>query len=172
MDFRYVNDILKSTPRTVDQITIEPNGRWSQTSASDPTPPRTSNGHASSSDDGDLVEISDMPRIAAVKQVAPHDSRFMSTPPVLSREQSQFSAIPPVSNNKRSAGQVVDLTLSSDEDEDPPRSAKRQASNRSFSGLPRFSELGNLSLRPNGNANGVLEEQHASNPFGHPPQMA
>ncbi len=168
---RYVLDILKSTPKSVDQVTIEPNGHWSQTAGNDPSPPRTSNDHASSDGDEDLVEIQDMPRVASVKSEATREPGLMRTPPISSREQSSSSAPPPTSNNKRPVSQVVDLTLSSDEDEEPPRAAKRQVTHKSSSALPRFPGLENVPLRPNGitAVSAGSSRQQTSNPFGHPP---
>jgi len=166
---RYVLDILKSTPKSIDQVTIEPNGKWSQTSGNDPSPPRTSNGRASSDGDEDLVEIDDMPRVASVKTEIAREPGLMRTPPFSSREQSTSSAPPPPSNNKRPASQVVDLTLSSDEDEGPIRPAKRQVSHKSSSGLSRFPGLENVPLRPNAvnGASGGISRQQTSNPFGY-----
>lgn len=167
---RYVLDILKSTPKSVDQVTIEPNGKWLQTSGNDPSPPRTSNGRASSDGDDDLVEINDMPRVASVKTETTREPGLMRTPPTssTSREQSTSSALPPLSNNKRPASQVVDLTLSSDEDEEPPRAAKRQASHRSSAGLARFPSMENVPIRSNGvnGINGGVSRQQTSTPFG------
>ncbi len=69
------------------------------------------------------------------------------------------------SSNKRPAGQVVDLTLSSDEDDDPPRAAKIH---KSSNNLPKLPGIESVPLRPNG-----APRQHSSNTFGgsnHPPK--
>ncbi|CAD6583364.1 MAG: SUMO ligase siz1 [Alectoria sarmentosa] len=153
---QYVADILKSTPKSVDQVTIEPNGTWSQTTGSSPSP-RTSNGRTSNDGEEDLVEIRDLPRLASVKLEVSRESGFMRTPPISSREQSTSSAPLPPSSIKRSAGQVVDLTLSSDEDDDPPRGPKRQQLvHKSSSSLARLPGLEKVPLRTNG-ANGACE---------------
>ena len=158
---RYVADILKSTPKSVDQITIEPNGTWSQATGGAPSP-RTSNGRTSSDGEEDLVEIRDLPRLASVKTEVSREPPLMRTPSMSSREQSTSTAILPLSSNKRSAGQIVDLTLSSDEDDDPPRGPKRQQLiHKSSSGLVRLPGLDNVPLRTNG-ANGGIPRQPSS----------
>lgn len=168
-NFRYVADILKSTPKSVDQVTIEPDGTWSQAGGCPPSP-KTSNGRTSSDAEEDLVEIRDLPRLAPVKTEISREPGLMRTPPISSREQSTSSAPMPPASNKRSAGQVVDLTLSSDEDDDPPRGPKRQELvHTSSSGLARLSSLDNASLRTNG-ANGVIPRQPSLNPFASPNQ--
>lgn len=161
---QYVADILKSTPKSVDQVTIEPNGTWSQTAGGAPSP-RTSNGRTSSDGEEELVEIRDLPRFTSVKAEVFREPGLMRTPPISSREQSTSSAPMPSSSNKRNAGQVVDLTISSDEDDDPPRAPKRQQLvHKSSSGLARIPGLENVSLR----ANGSMPRHPASNPFATP----
>jgi hypothetical protein len=56
-------------------------------------------------------------------------SRSFSTPPLSSREPSvpQSNASTSRPGNKRPQSAVIDLTLSDDEDDDPPRPAKRQS---------------------------------------------
>ena len=165
--FRYVADILKLTPKSVDQVTIEPDGTWSQTGGCPPSP-KTSKARTNSDAEEDLVEIRDLPRLASVKTEVSREPGLMRTPPISSREQSTSSAPLPPASNKRSAGQVVDLTLSSDEDDDPPRGPKRQQLvHKSSSGLARFPGLDNVSLRTNG-ANGGVPRQPSLNPFASP----
>ena len=164
---RYVADILKSTPKSVDQVTIEPNGTWSQTAGGAPSP-RTSNGRTSSDGEEDLVEIRDLPRLASVKTEVSREPGLMRTPPISSREHSTSSAPLPPPSNKRSAGQVVDLTLSSDEDDDPPRGPKRQQLvHKSSSGFGKLPGLEKVPLRTNGE-NGGVPRQPSSNPFATP----
>lgn len=164
---QYVADILKSTPKSVDQVTIEPNGTWSQTAGGAPSP-RTSNGRTSSDGEEDLVEIRDLPRLASVKTEVSREPGLMRTPPISSREHSTSSAPLPPPSNKRSAGQVVDLTLSSDEDDDPPRGPKRQQLvHKSSSGFGKLPGLEKVPLRTNGE-NGGVPRQPSSNPFATP----
>ena len=112
------------TPRSVDQVTIEPNGVWRQTSDDD-KPSRSRGGHASSDDDEDLVEIRDMPRLEAVKNGIPNP--MMTTPPDSTRSGSS-STRPSLTGQKRTA-EVIEL--SSDEDNEPPRTPKRQDTSNS-----------------------------------------
>ena len=164
MLYRYVDDILKATPKSIDQVTIEPNGTWLQTVGNVPSPPGTSNGHASTDGEEELVEIKDVSRLASVKSEVTREPGLMRTPPVSSREQSTSSAVPPpvsTSSNKRPASQVVDLTFSSDEDDDPPRAAKIPKPSSHLPKLP----LDNVPLRPNG-----VSRQHSSNTFNTPSQ--
>ena len=164
---RYVDDILKSTPKSVDQVTIEPDGKWFHTSGGAPSPRRT-NGRNSSDGEDDLVEIRDMPRLASVKTEFTRELGLMRTPPISSREQSTSSAAPlSQSSNKRSVGQVVDLTLSSDEDDEPPRPAKRPLIHKSSSSIPKFPGLENMPVKQNG-VNGGAPRSQSSNPFAPP----
>ena len=134
-----------STSRSVDQVTVEPDGRWSQVARAE-SPPRSNGKNASSDDDDDLVEIQEVPRVAAVKDESTRLYPSMTqTPPYSSREQSTASAAPRTNTGKRPASQTIDLTLSSDEDELPIRAPKRQMTGYS-STLPGINSL------PNGNS--------------------
>ena len=121
---QYVDDILKATPKSVDQVTIEPDGKWS-TRSNAKSPRRSTNGHRSSDDEDDLVEIQEVPRIASIKTEASHESGMLRTPPTSSREPSTSSGAHSSGSRKRPVAQVVDLTLS-DEDEDEVRLPKRR----------------------------------------------
>lgn len=121
-----MRNILSSTSRSVEQVTIEPDGRWSQHSkGGSPDNNNTSFG----SDDEDLIEIRDA-RVSALK-IASTPVPFMSstrTPPMSSREASA-SLVPThaSTSGKRPASQVIDLTLSDDDDDVPvSRPPKRQ----------------------------------------------
>ena len=120
-----MKDILSKTSKLVEQVTIEPEGTWSQHSKPD-TP---NNNRASfGSDDEDLVEIKDS-RVSAIKMTStPVPSNgSMRTPPIPSREASASLAPPyPPTSSKRPISQVIDLTLSDDDDDEPPRPPKRQ----------------------------------------------
>ena len=106
-----------------------------------------------------------MPRLAPVKKEATYEPGLMRTPPISSREQSFSSAAAPVpASSKRSSGPIVDLTLSSDEEDEPPRPAKRQMTHRPSSGLPRLSSIDSIPIRPNG-VNGEMPRTISSNPF-------
>lgn len=157
---QYVDDILKSTPRSVDQVTIEPNGKWSQTSASNLAPQEPHERASSSDGEDDLIEIRDPPQLASVKREATTEGSILRTPPVSSREQSTTSSgIQPATGNKRSSGAVVDLTLSSDEE--PMRPTKRQLTHRPSNTLPPLPGMENVPPR----VNGLIPEGYPPNPF-------
>ncbi|KAL8674619.1 MAG: hypothetical protein Q9168_000994 [Polycauliona sp. 1 TL-2023] len=139
VDITYVDDILKSTPKYIDQVTVEPDGKWSR--IAEPNPPSRAK-HSSSSEDEDLVEIQDPPRITAVKNETTNGSISMRTPPTSSREQSATSSVPPPSiGTKRSASAFIDLT-SDDEDEGDQRYAKKPAM-PAYLNTPTYSSPGN-----------------------------
>lgn len=172
---RYVDGILRSTPISVDQVTIEPNGKWTQTTGNTPPPPRSSNRRLSSGGEEDLVEIRDISRLASVKSEIAREPGLMRTPPISSREQSISSTRTPAptSGTKRTAGQVVDLTLSSDEDEEPPRAAKLH---KSTNNLPKLSSMEKMPLRPNGalrlnSANPFNTPNYAPKDYNQPPRV-
>ena len=128
-----MDDILKSTGIDVEQVMIEPNGKWAVNSRSDASP-RPNGASSGTDEDEDLVEIKNM-RVKALKEEAPHTPLAMSqTPPSSSREPSIASGSIRSSNNKRPIGQVIDLTFSDDDEEEPPRAAKRQHSNTGLHG--------------------------------------
>ena len=109
----------------MDQVSVEQDGRWSSVAQKD-IPDGTNGTRSSSEEDDDIVEIQE-PRLAAIKDEALlTPSSMAKTPPYSSREQSLSSAAPRSSSGKRSIGQVIDLTFSSDEEERPPRGPKRQ----------------------------------------------
>lgn len=124
----YVSDILAKTSKHVDQVTIEPSGIWSQTSEPDASIKRNGD-QMSSGDDDDLVELKDMPRIAAVKNEFTNlPGSLARTTPSSSREQSAASTVAPSGSGKRSHSQIIEI--SSDDDE-PPRAPKRQITHSS-----------------------------------------
>ena len=128
-----MDDILRSTGLAVEQVIIEPNGKWAANSKSD-TPTRRNGAGSGTDEDEDLVEIKDM-RVASLKEEAPYTPLAMSrTPPSSSREPSIASGSMRSSNNKRPIGQVIDLTFSDDDEDEPPRAAKRQHSNTGLHG--------------------------------------
>jgi E3 SUMO-protein ligase PIAS1 len=123
-----VRDILKNTSRSVDQVTIQPDGKWELHTKIEPV--RKPSGY-SSSDDDDLVEITESGH--SVKASTP---RSYSTPlgglPPRTHERPPSSAAPLGSGTtsaKRPIAAVIDLTSSGDEDDQPlVRAPKRQYS--------------------------------------------
>lgn len=173
---RYVNDILRSTPSSVDQVTIEPNGLWLQVSPNEGSsyPQGRSGARSESDEDDDLIEIQDMPRLAAIKDEAVFTPASMTrTPPYSSREQSTASAAPRSNNGKRPIGQVIDLTFSSDEDVQPLRAPKRQSSQTEPPVMPHSYSAstngsGTLSSQLNGTSFGLPKLTSARPPSGPP----
>ncbi|KAJ9643065.1 E3 SUMO-protein ligase pli1 [Coniosporium tulheliwenetii] len=126
---QYVQEILQQTSRSTDQVTIEPDGKWS--TGAPPTGPATSNGaHKNDPDsDDDIVEVSDY-RINNIKAEATNTPISLArTPPMSSREPSMVnSAAPHSGTGSKRTHDVVDLTLSDDdEDDEPVRPNKRVA---------------------------------------------
>ncbi|KAL4926529.1 PINIT domain-containing protein [Aspergillus undulatus] len=122
---QYVDDILHSTPVDVEQVTIEPDGRWSN--PKDETATTGADSATPATDDDDLIEIRE-PGVTPVKQESLPALDVVQQTPARSREPSSTW-----STNKRPAP-VIDLTVSDDDDGDdsPVRPPKRQAVN-----LPR-----------------------------------
>ncbi|KAG9235504.1 PINIT domain-containing protein [Amylocarpus encephaloides] len=130
----YVRNILKSTSKSIDQVTVQPNGQWETHTRAEPTNSRT-NGVPSDDDDDDddLVEI-----------VKSGDTFKMGTPRAYGTAQRSAlvaSGSPKdhgSASAKRPIAAVIDLTSSGDEDEKPlsrSRTPKRQQTN-GYSGSP------------------------------------
>lgn len=133
---RYVRDIIDSTPKSVDQVTIEPDGKWSINGS--PAPQSNANRSFDSEADDDIFEIKDSRFLSLRNQSTPGTSA--STPPtsLFSREPStSMSASRP--SNKRPASAVIDLTLSDDDDEPISRAPKRQSMGFTAPQVPYYS---------------------------------
>ncbi|KAL9043197.1 MAG: hypothetical protein Q9180_000024 [Flavoplaca navasiana] len=143
----YVDDILGSTPKSIDQVTVEPDGKWSRIAEHNPSPrPK----HDGSSDDEDLVEIKDPLRVTAVKHEVANGSISMRTPPTSSREQSATSSAPPPSiGTKRSVSAVIDLT--SDDDEEEIRRQLKKPATPAYLATPDYASPGIGRTQPAGN---------------------
>jgi len=123
---KYVQDILTSTSKSVDQVTIEPDGTWRQgTNGEDSrisNPPKRKATEAFEFED--LVEVTDPRSNGTKKDFSATPISYLATP---SREVSiPASATGRSASSKRPAAQVVDLTLS-DDDEPVTRPVKRQS---------------------------------------------
>lgn len=66
-----MKDVLAKTPQDMEQVTIEPDGNWSQISEAD-APPYPSGNQTASADDDELIEIRDLPRVISVPNGYPH----------------------------------------------------------------------------------------------------
>lgn len=121
---RYVDDILRSTSTETEQVTIEPSGAWSK--PSDPAESTSPRNSPAANLDNDLIEITDESFPPLKRESEPHHPLLNNVTPTPSHEASSVSSAQRPSSNKRSASQVIDLTLS-DEDEETSRPAKRVA---------------------------------------------
>ncbi|KAI0166442.1 hypothetical protein GGR57DRAFT_26530 [Xylariaceae sp. FL1272] len=126
----YVKDILENTSGSLEQVTIEPNGQWhkNESNENQRKKTRTSNMSASIDVDEDISPLPSGQGSSNGGYGSAHaystPSRSFATPSASSREPSGA----PRSTNKRPAAEVIDLTLSSDEDDEPfaLRPPKRQ----------------------------------------------
>jgi E3 SUMO-protein ligase PIAS1 len=146
---RYVQEILQSTPSSVDQVTIEPNGAWSHAAADGQNGPGESDGD---DDSDDLVEITAFHTSGLTYEPHTPTSLINQTMPAPSREATAGSS---VSRGQKRQKVVVDLTLS-DSDEPPLKRPSHRHINESSS-LPDRPRNGyllpNLSLHQSGSAN-------------------
>ncbi|QSZ37872.1 hypothetical protein DSL72_008972 [Monilinia vaccinii-corymbosi] len=117
----YVKNILQNTSRSVDQVTVEPEGQWKLYSKPDPISSRP--GVASSdSDDDDLIELSPGGRKANTPITRIGTSNGIGTQAPINRDS--LSAAPSNQSNpsgKRQISEVIDLTSSGDEEEPASR---------------------------------------------------
>ncbi|KAI8634551.1 hypothetical protein F5Y19DRAFT_409013 [Xylariaceae sp. FL1651] len=134
----YVRDILEKTSDSLEQVTIEPDGQWkTQSTEAVPKKSRVSNASASIDVDDDISVVIDRAgygngAFGSISGTAstshPYSTpsrsfRGNGTPSVSSREPS---GAPRSGGTKRQA-EIIDLTLSSDEDDAPIiRAPKRQ----------------------------------------------
>ncbi len=123
--YRYVKDILSKTSKSLEVVTIEPNGRWS-TKPSEQE--RSQSNQTASFDNDDAIEISELTVVGDKRLDTPKNSTPVHS---LGTPASASSSIAPrgagSTSSKRPAPQVIDLTLSSDEDDEPvQRPTKRQ----------------------------------------------
>jgi E3 SUMO-protein ligase PIAS1 len=124
---------LRNTPKSTEQVTIDPSGEWSLASKSE-TEKKRKSFHPSSSDDDDdddIIEIPDI-RIKTLKNEVglARPTSLSSTPLPLSRQSSYSITTPrqPSSSNKRPISEVIDL-ISDDDDDEPIRPAAKRHAN-------------------------------------------
>lgn len=118
---RYFDDILKLTPKTVDSVTIDVDGKWSVAAESSNSP------FPDDSDDEDCKEVVQI--LDSYSSARPRHSLAASTITPTPSNGRQTPSVRPNggSSTKRPISQVIDLTLSDDEDEAPVRPAKRHS---------------------------------------------
>lgn len=160
---QYVQDILTSTSSAVEQVTIEPDGQWQQGvhSNNDFRAPAarasgTSSTKRKASEVFDLDGGVEIVERASNTPIINHD-RHKSTPQAYptpsfttSREPSTAASTSSRSASKRPAEPVIDLTLSSEDEDDDPvkrRPVKRQSTAGSISLVPNFQAQGSSTLQ-------------------------
>ncbi|OOO05778.1 Transport protein particle (TRAPP) component [Aspergillus oryzae] len=126
---------LKNKP-DVEQVVVEPDGRWSNPRVVDAS---EAGGVTPESDDDDLIEIKELGNTPVKQESLPAASLSLQRTPAQSREPSSTSSVARLSTNKRPATQVIDLTGSDDDNDDgsPVRPPKRPALNLLNRSLPR-----------------------------------
>ncbi|KAB8291821.1 hypothetical protein EYC80_006606 [Monilinia laxa] len=128
----YVKNILQSTSRSVDQVTVEPEGQWKLYSKPDAISSQPGVASSDFSDDDDLIELSPGGRKASTPITRIGASNGTGTQAPSTRDS--LSAAPsnrsnPVGSSlggKRPISEVIDLTSSGDEEEPATRPPKRQ----------------------------------------------
>ncbi|EQL00179.1 zinc finger domain-containing protein [Ophiocordyceps sinensis CO18] len=141
----YVRDILENTPKDLESVTIEPNGRWliksSQDNHEDPA-------NGTSLEDDDFVELSETMVAGGRRMETPRTfTPSIRTPASSGRDGSASAARGAASlGAKRPAPAVIDLTGDSDEEEPMERPRKRQST--ATNGVHEGSSLGFLSESP------------------------
>lgn len=163
---QYVQDILGTTSKSVDQVTIEPDGTWKQGAMAEESrnsSTSTKRKAAEAFDFEDLVEITDHKSNGAKKDISATPLSYLTTP---SREPSMAASTTGISGAKRQQAQVVDLTLS-DDDEPIAPSVKRQSlpANTAFNTYPFGAPLPRPP--PNGFSFPLLQHPQSQSP-NHP----
>lgn len=132
-----MRDILENTSDSQEQVTIEPDGEW-RAQAAEPERKRSrySSNSARLDDDDDLSIVSDSRTFNSATVVPKLENSSYATPSYLNpgtpngrstaTASREPSSVPKSGGTKRPA-EVIDLTLSSDEDDEPiVRPPKRQ----------------------------------------------
>ncbi|KAJ6787733.1 hypothetical protein PWT90_03481 [Aphanocladium album] len=111
----YVQDILNRTPKSLEGVTIEPDGQWHLKTEEPEGNNFPSEAFFDDDDDDDAIEISEIGNIPV------RPAAKLPTPNTPSRQNG--------GGTKRPAPTVIDLTLSSDDEDDEPiqRPNKRQS---------------------------------------------
>ncbi|GAB0143708.1 hypothetical protein EsHS_00004216 [Epichloe bromicola] len=146
---RYVRDILTNTSKDLETVTIEPDGRWLTKMTPDDS--QQSPNIAAFADDDDL-EISEISvvsgRLETPKPPKTH-TPIIGTPASVGRDSTASAPRGAGTySTKRPAAAVIDLTLSSDDDELAQRPQKRQ--NMSANSYRDPNGMKFLSESPNG----------------------
>ncbi|XP_044717558.1 PINIT domain-containing protein [Hirsutella rhossiliensis] len=141
----YVRDILENTPKDLESVTIEPNGRWLIKPSQDD---HQDTANDTSLEDDDLVEISEANVAGGRRMETPRTfTPSVRTPASSGRDGSAGAPRGAASfSTKRPAPAVIDLTGDSDDEEPVERPSKRQST--ATNGVRDGSSLGFLSESP------------------------
>ncbi|CUS11220.1 unnamed protein product [Tuber aestivum] len=119
---QYFRDILDNTPKTVDSVTIDVDGAWSVAAESSGTPMPDTDSEDGNGGRDDIIEVSGS-RLSRLRV----EATPIAPSPVATVSREGSASVPRSSvSTKRPASQVIDLTLS--DDEDAVRPAKRISS--------------------------------------------
>lgn len=129
-----MRDILDRTSKSVEQVDIQPDGEWKAHGPVEDEVKEEPQYDAFDLDDDDLV-ISEVSYVGNLSSTAAPTTGGPTPAPGASREGS---SMPKPGGTKR-AHEVIDLTLSDDDDEELPQPpTKRQQIHRPGSGLPSY----------------------------------
>lgn len=144
----YVLDILNNTSEDTEQVTVEPDGSWHMGEVkSNPIKKRKLNA-TPDSDDEDLVLIEGSRPVSNGHITQTLTPSSVRTPTINGREDSVATSNTQRSASKRPRKEVIDLTLSDDdEDQDARPAVKRNSTNTSqINGQPFGSTTMNSTL--------------------------
>lgn len=119
----YVKVILEKTSKNLETVTIEPNGKWSSKPPQEDSSPSRPRGAPLDDEDDDL-ELSEIVIGGRQLETPKKLSQCADTPSSGGRDHS--STARGSHSAKRPAPAVIDLTLSSDDEEPIQRPSKRQ----------------------------------------------
>lgn len=127
----YVKDILEKTSKNLESVTIEPDGHWTAKSVEDDRHGHNqTNGNGLDDDDDDDLEISEISIVGGRRFDTPKNAASSTGTPVSTGRNSTSLGPRGIAStsSKRPAAPVIDLTLSSDDEDDEPvqRPTKRQ----------------------------------------------
>lgn len=139
----YVKVILEKTSKSLETVTIEPNGRWFSKPPNEESSSRPNGADLEDDDDDDDLEVSEIS--ISGRRIETPKKTMTSYTEMSSGGRDGHSAPRTGSHSaKRPAPAVIDLTLSSDDEEPIQRPHKRQhtggSSYRGSSSLPFLSE--------------------------------
>lgn len=129
-----MNDVLANTPHDMEQVTIEPNGKWSQISEPDAIPNSSSN-QTVSADDDELIEIRDMPRVVSVSNG--YSNLISNSPQNVSTEPPAASLTVPTGGAKRTH-LIIDISSDEEVGEQRRGPKRQQQLPNACSAFPRF----------------------------------